>query len=451
MEVIVKIGQFLLSLSILVVLHELGHFTFAKLFKTRVEKFYMFFNPGFSLFKFTKGETEYGIGWLPLGGYVKISGMIDESMDKEQMKLPPEPYEFRSKPAWQRLLIMVGGVLVNFILAFVIYIAVLYTWGEQYLPVENVKYGVVCDSLAESIGLQDGDKIVSLDNEKIEKFNDIVPDILLNGPKSIQFTRNNEPLSVDIPSSFVPDLLAKSSKGFSLDPIFGIRFPYSAMSIGKVMKESPANEAGILKGDKIVSIDSVGFEYYDQFETFTHSKKGQDVLVQLDREGEQLEVKLTIGQDGKIGFYTQMEAGLFEYATLKYSFVESIPAGFNKGIDKLTDYLKQFKLIFSSETQAYKSIGGFMTIGSIFPGVWNWQAFWNLTAFLSIILAIMNILPIPALDGGHVMFLMYEIITGRKPGDKFMEYAQITGMVLLFGLLIFANGNDVVKWISNMK
>lgn len=451
MEVIVKIGQFLLSLSILVVLHELGHFTFAKLFKTRVEKFYMFFNPGFSLFKFTKGETEYGIGWLPLGGYVKISGMIDESMDKEQMKLPPEPYEFRSKPAWQRLLIMVGGVMVNFILAFVIYIAVLYTWGEQYLPTENVKYGVVCDSLAESIGLQDGDKIVSLDNEKIEKFNDIVPDILLNGPKSIQFIRNNEQQSVDIPSSFVPALLERSSKGFSLSPVFDVRYPYSAVSIGKVMKESPASEAGILKGDKIVSVDSVGFEYYDQFQTFLHSKKSQNVSVQLNREGKLLEVKLTIGEDGKLGFYPQMEGGLLEYATLKYSFVESIPAGFNKGIDKLSDYLKQFKLIFSSETKAYKSIGGFMTIGSIFPGVWNWQAFWNLTAFLSIILAIMNILPIPALDGGHVMFLMYEIITGRKPGDKFMEYAQITGMVLLFGLLIFANGNDLVKWISNMK
>lgn len=450
MEVVVKIGQFLLSLSILVVLHELGHFTFAKLFKTRVEKFYMFFNPGFSLFKFKKGETEYGIGWLPLGGYVKIAGMIDESMDKEQMKLPPEPYEFRSKPAWQRLLIMVGGVLVNFILAFVIYTAVLFTWGEQYLPAENVKYGVVCDSLAESIGLQDGDKIVSLDNQKVERFYDIIPNILLNSPKSIQFIRNKEQLSIDIPSSFVPGLLAHSSKGFSSSPVFDVRYPYSAVSVGKVMKESPASEAGIVKGDRIVSIDSVPFEYYDQFEAFTSANKGKNVLVQLNREGSSLQVPLTIGEDGKIGFYTQIEAGVFEYSTLKYSFLEAIPAGINKGIDKLSSYLKQFKLIFSSETKAYKSLGGFITIGSIFPGVWNWQAFWNLTAFLSIILAIMNILPIPALDGGHVMFLMYEIITGRKPGDKFMEYAQITGMVLLFGLLIFANGNDVVKWISSL-
>ncbi len=450
MEVIVKIGQFLLSLSILVVLHELGHFAFAKLFKARVEKFYMFFDAGFSLFKFKKGDTEYGIGWLPLGGYVKISGMIDESMDKEQMKLPPEPHEFRSKPAYQRLLIMVGGVMVNFILAFVIYIAVLYTWGEQYLPAENVKYGVVCDSLAESIGLQDGDKIISLDNEKVERFGQIVPDILLNSPKSIQFIRDNKQLSVDIPSSFVSDLLERGSKGFSLVPVFDLRYPYSAISIGSVLEESPADIAGLLKGDRIVSIDSVRFQYYDQFQDFLLANKSKSVVATLDREGKELEIILTVGEDGKIGFYPARETGLFEFATLEYTFAESIPAGFNKGIDKLGSYLKQFKLIFSSETKAYKSIGGFITIGNIFPGVWNWQAFWNLTAFLSIILAIMNILPIPALDGGHVMFLLYEIVTGRKPGDKFMEYAQITGMVLLFGLLIFANGNDVWKWISNM-
>ena len=450
MEVIVKIGQFLLSLSILVVLHELGHFAFAKLFRTRVEKFYMFFDAGFSLFKFKKGDTEYGIGWLPLGGYVKISGMIDESMDKEQMKLPPEPHEFRSKPAYQRLLIMVGGVLVNFILAFVIYIAVLYTWGEQYLPAENVKYGVVCDSLAESIGLQDGDKIIALDNQKVERFSQIVPDILLNSPKSIQFLRNDKQLSVDIPSSFVPALLEKSSKSFSLSPVFDVRYPYSAISIGSILEESPAEIAGIKSGDKIVSLDSVHFEYYDQLQDCLLANKGKTVVAKLDRDGKEVLVNITVGEDGKAGFYPAMESGIFEYATLKYSFVESIPAGFNKGIDKLGSYLKQFKLIFSSETKAYKSIGGFGTIANIFPGVWNWHDFWNLTAFLSIILAIMNILPIPALDGGHVMFLMYEIITGRKPGDKFMEYAQITGMVLLFGLLIFANGNDLVKWISNM-
>ncbi|MDE5419352.1 RIP metalloprotease RseP [Labilibaculum sp. DW002] len=450
MEILIKVSQFLLSLSILVVLHELGHFVFAKLFKTRVEKFYMFFNPGFSLFKYKKGETEYGIGWIPLGGYVKISGMIDESMDKEQMALPPEPYEFRSKPAYQRLLIMVGGVLVNFVLAFVIYIAVLFAWGDEYLPAENVKYGYVCDSLAQSIGLQNGDKILELDNQKVERFSQIVPDILLNDPQSIQFLRNNKQLSVDIPSTFIADLLARSSKGFSLSPVLDIRYPYSAISIGKVAKDSPAKIAGLLEGDKIVSIDSIRFEYYDQFQDFSAANKGKSVVAIIDRAGKEVVLNLTIGEDGKYGFYPAMEAGVFEYATLKYTFAESIPAGFNKGIDKLGSYLKQFKLIFSSETKAYKSIGGFGTIASIFPGVWNWQAFWNLTAFLSIILAIMNILPIPALDGGHVMFLMYEIITGRKPGDKFMEYAQITGMVLLFGLLIFANGNDLWKWISNM-
>lgn len=448
MEVVVKIAQFLLSLSILVVLHELGHFIFAKLFKTRVEKFYMFFDPGFSLFKFKKGETEYGIGWLPLGGYVKISGMIDESMDKEQMKLPPEPYEFRSKPAWQRLLIMVGGVMVNFVLAFAIYIAVLYAWGEQYLPTENVKYGVVCDSLSKSIGLEDGDKIISLDNQKIEKFSEIIPNILLNNPKSIQVIRNQEELSIDIPSSFVPALLEKSSKGFSISPVFDLRYPFHPYVIGKFAKESPAQVAGLLEGDEVLSIDGMEFEFYDQFQKYLQSSKNKEILVAIKRNGELKDFSVAVGSNGFIGVYGTVPANLFEYETLEYSFFESIPAGIDKGVEKLGSYLKQFKLIFSSESKAYKSIGGFITIGNIFPGVWNWQAFWNLTAFLSIILAIMNILPIPALDGGHVMFLLFEMITGRKPGDKFMEYAQITGMVLLFGLLIFANANDIFKLFS---
>lgn len=448
MEVLVKIGQFLLSLSILVVLHELGHFTFAKLFKTRVEKFYMFFNPGFSLFKFKKGETEYGIGWLPLGGYVKISGMIDESMDKEQMALPPQPYEFRSKPAWQRLLIMVGGVLVNFILAFVIYIAVLYTWGEQYLPTENAKYGIVCDSLANSIGLENGDKIVSLDNEKVEKFSDIVPNILLNNPKTIQIIRDGGAMDISIPSSFVPALLEKSSRGFRMDPIIDKRYPFKAISIGNVAKESPAKVAGLEKGDKIVAINGVGFDYFDQFQAYLKTVLNQNIVVKVDRDGKTMDLNLAMGEEGILGFQPMISSDAFEYATLEYTFMESIPAGINKGLDKLSSYVKQFKLIFSKETKGYKSLGGFITIGNIFPGTWDWHAFWNLTAFLSIILAIMNILPIPALDGGHVLFLMYEMITGRKPGDKFMEYAQVTGMVLLFGLLIFANANDIIKLFS---
>ena len=445
MEILVKIGQFLLSLSILVVLHELGHFTFAKLFKARVEKFYMFFNPGFSLFKFKKGETEYGVGWIPLGGYVKISGMIDESMDKEQMALPPQPHEFRSKPAWQRLLIMIGGVLVNFILAFIIYIAVMFTWGEQYLPTENVKYGIVCDSLANSIGLENGDKIVSLDNQKIEKFRDIVPTILLDKPQTIQVLRNEKSIDIQIPSTFVAALLDRSSKGFKMAPIISERLPLSAVSVGKIRKGYPAEKSGLQKGDQIVAVNGEKVPFFDQYRAQLLENAGKEVDLEVMRDGQSKMLKCGVTYEGAMGFGLIISNEIFEFKTIKYGFIESIPAGINKGVQQLKSYLKQFKLIFSKETKGYKSLGGFITIGNIFPGVWDWHAFWNLTAFLSIILAIMNILPIPALDGGHVLFLLFEMITGRKPGDKFMEYAQITGMVLLFSLLIFANANDIMK------
>jgi len=444
MEILVKVSQFLLSLSILVVLHELGHFVFAKLFKTRVEKFYMFFNPGFSLFKYKKGDTEYGIGWIPLGGYVKISGMIDESMDKEQMALPPEPYEFRSKPAYQRLLIMVGGVLVNFILAFAIYIAVLFAWGDEYLPAENVKYGYVCDSIAQSIGLQNGDKILELDHQKQVKYTDILTNILLNDPKSMQVERNGSMIDIAIPSTFVPDLLAKSSKGFSMSPVISPRVPLQPFVVAGFSKESVAKAAGLKKGDELLMVNGNDFKFFDEYLAYLQSQKGKTVLLQVRRDGASKEISTTLGEDALLGV-SMKPFNHFEFAAIEYSFLEAIPAGINKGVDKLQSYLKQFKLIFSSETKGYKSIGGFGTIASIFPGVWDWHAFWNLTAFLSIILAIMNILPIPALDGGHVMFLLYEIITRRKPGEKFMEYAQIGGMLILFGLLIFANANDIMK------
>ncbi len=451
MDILVKVGQFLLSLSILVVLHELGHFTFAKLFKTRVEKFYMFFDPWFSLFKFKKGETEYGIGWIPLGGYVKISGMIDESMDKEQMALPPKPYEFRSKPAWQRLLIMIGGVLVNFILAFVIYIAVLYTWGEQYLPAENVKYGVVCDSLAKSIGMEDGDKIVALDNKKVERFSQIIPDILLDRPATMQVIREGKEVSIDIPNSFVPELLERSSEKFNVAPVFLPRYPFHPYQISKVLKDSGAKAAGLQKGDELVNVNGQDFDYFDQFQQYMRTQGDKEVAVTVLRNGKNITCNVKLSPEGTMGILGGLAAVPFQYKTFKYGFFEAVPKGISKGLKKLSDYLKQFSLIFDKDVKGYKSVGGFGTIGSIFPSVWNWQAFWSLTAFLSIILAVMNILPIPALDGGHVLFLLYEIITGRKPGDKFLEYAQITGMVLLFGLLIFANVNDVIKWISGLK
>lgn len=443
MEVLVKIAQFLLSLSIIVILHELGHFAFAKLFHTRVEKFYLFFNPWFSIFKFKKGETEYGLGWLPLGGYVKISGMIDESMDKEQLKQDPQPYEFRAKPTWQRLLIMIGGVLVNFILAIVIYVAALFVWGEEYLPAENVKYGIVVDSLGLQMGLQNGDYIISLDNEKIVNFSHILPDILLNDRKTIQVKRNGALLDIELPEGIIAALI-KSKKG-----AFGPRLPFSPLVINAFMKDSPAREAGIQIGDELLEVDGKEFDYLDEFQDYLKNiEKDQEINLVFKRGDEQVGTLLLLNDMGMIGIQWATR-DIFEFRHLKYGFLESIPAGINKGIKTLGDYLKQFKLIFSRGTKAYESLGGFITIGSIFPGVWNWQAFWNLTAFLSIILAFMNILPIPALDGGHVLFLLYEIVTGRKPGDKFMEYAQLTGMLLLIALLLFANGNDIFRLFKN--
>ncbi|MBE9469563.1 MAG: RIP metalloprotease RseP [Bacteroidetes bacterium] len=434
MEILIKIGQLLLSLSILVVLHEAGHFTFAKIFKTRVEKFYMFFNPWFSLVKKKIGETEYGIGWLPLGGYVKIAGMIDESMDKEQMKKPPQPWEFRSKPAWQRFFIMFGGVFVNFLLAFFIYSMILFTWGEEYLPVENVKYGVVCDSAAQSIGLKNGDKILTLDNNKVKKFSSIVPNILLDDVKTIQVNRNGKILNIEVPESLIPILLKDNN-------FISLRFPFI---IGEVAKISAAKTAGLIKGDRIVGLNHKNVEYADEFTKELKKYKNKQVVVSVIRGIDTLDFTANISESGMLGISADISK-VFELKKVNYTFIQAIPAGVNKSYKMGASYLKQFKILFKPETEAYKSVGGFIAIGNIFPGQWNWLSFWSLTAFLSIMLAIINILPIPALDGGHILFLVYEIITRRKPSDKFLEYAQMVGMLILFALLIFANGNDIIK------
>jgi len=440
MEVFIKIAQLLLSLSILVILHEAGHFMFAKLFKTRVEKFYLFFDPWFSLFKFKKGETEYGIGWVPLGGYVKISGMIDESMDKEQMKKPAEPWEFRSKPSWQRLIIMLGGVMVNFLLALVIYIMVLFVWGEEYLPNENVKYGILVDSVGMEMGLRNGDNILSVDNQEIDNFYHIIPDIILNERKTIQIKRDGRLMEVRIPEESIPFLIKGKGR-------VNVRIPFSPLIVEGFMKESPAKNAGLQTGDEIIGLNNEIFEFYDQFKKKLDKSIGEKVSLQVKRNSNNLEIPVVVNNQGMIGISRDIK-DFFEFRKIEYGFFESIPAGIAKGVTTLQDYLKQIKLIFSKDTKAYESLGGFITIGSIFPGVWDWHSFWNLTAFLSIILAIMNILPIPALDGGHVMFLLYEVITGRKPGDKFMEYAQMTGMIILLALLLFANGNDIIRYFN---
>lgn len=446
MGILTQIGQLLLSLSILVVLHEMGHFFFARLFKTRVEKFYLFFNPWFSLFKYKKGDTEYGLGWLPLGGYVKISGMIDESMDKEQLNKEPQPYEFRSKPAWQRLLIMLGGVLVNLVLGMFIYSLVLFSWGDQYLPNKNLTDGVWCtDSLAFNLGLQNGDKILEVNNKPINKFSDILPEMIYGQTMTIE--RAGELITLELPLDFIEKLI--DIKGI---PILYPRIPFV---ISQIPDTSINSKSGLSKLDRIVSLNGVEIKYYDQFPLIADSLRNRKVIAEVIRDKEKLSIPVTISDEGKIEVNTGIInyhdlglLGIYKFESTKYSFLESIPAGYQKALDKLVFYVKQFKLILNPSTGAYKGLGGFGMIGKLFPTQWDWQSFWELTAFLSLILAFMNILPIPALDGGHVMFLLYEIIFRRKPSDKFLEYAQITGMVILFSLLIFANGNDIYRWLT---
>ncbi len=439
-QVLIKAAQLILSLSILVILHEFGHYAFARLFKTRVEKFYLFFDPWFALFKLKRGETEYGVGWLPLGGYVKISGMIDESMDKEAMKLPPQSWEFRSKKAYQRLLIMVGGVLMNFIFAFMIYIGVLYAWGTQYLPTENVIHGIEVDEVGEQIGLQNGDKILTVDGQYIENFNKIIPTVILDNARTIQVLRNEEKIDVEISDEDLA-LLIKSKRVISPRIFFNIK-------AGKILKDTPAATAGLKKNDVFVDIDGQHFKYYDEFSSYLKSHKEQQIKLNLLRDEQAIQLSMQVSEEGTLGFQRVLmedATEFLEFKTIKYGFFESIPAGLKRGVNTIQDYLKQFKLIFSPKTKAYESLGGFIAIGNIFPGAWDWYSFWNMTAFLSIILAVMNLLPIPALDGGHVTFLLFEIVTGRKPGDKFLEYAQIAGMFILLTLVLYANANDIIK------
>lgn len=437
MEILIKAAQLLLSLSILVIFHEFGHFLAAKIFKTRVEKFYLFFDPWFSLFKFKKGETEYGMGWLPLGGYVKISGMIDESMDKDQMSQPAQPYEFRSKPTWQRLIIMLGGVTVNVLLAIAIYIGILWMWGEQYLPTSEVKYGIVADTMAEKMGLRDGDKILTIDNEYVEDFYKIPGKIILDNAKTIQVLRDEQPYTVIIPEGFIAKLLKHQSPEF-INP----RVPFI---IGDFTKGSAGEAAGLKKGDRIIGINDTTLLYFDQYKNVLDKLASKEIALKTLRGNDTLSFNVQLDEKAKIGAFITNPTSIFKISEREYSLVSAIPAGFIKTWKQAGSYLKQLKLLFLPEAKAYESLGGFIAIGSIFPAEWDWMSFWSLTAFLSIILAIMNILPIPALDGGHVLFLFYEIITGRKPSDKFLEYAQIVGMVILFGLLIFANGNDIIK------
>ena len=437
---LIKAAQLFLSLSILVILHELGHFIPAKLFKTKVEKFYLFFDIKFSLFKKKVGETVYGIGWLPLGGYVKIAGMIDESMDKEQMAKPPQPWEFRSKPTWQRLIIMLGGVFMNFILAFFLYMIILFTWGTSYNTKDDIKYGYGVTKTLENYGFQQGDKIVSIDGKPLSEHSENINKYLMfRTINTIKVEHTNGTVEdISIPEDIGKQLFAAGDLP-GLDP----RHPFQLDSI---TPESPAANSGLLPQDKIIAIDGKPITYNSDLIYGLKNSEKNKIVVQIERNNERKELILEPDEDKKIGIqFSSTDSEAVKYNDRTYTFTESITGGLSHGVWEIRDYLAQFQYIFTKKGAA--QIGGFAAIGKMFPSVWNWQAFWYLTAFLSIMLGVLNLLPIPALDGGHVVFLLYEMISGRKPGDKFMEYAQMVGFFILIGLVLFANGNDIFKAI----
>ncbi|MFT3701102.1 MAG: RIP metalloprotease RseP [Agriterribacter sp.] len=438
--------QLILSLSILVIVHEFGHYITAKWFKCRVEKFYLFFDPWFSLFKKKVGETEYGVGWLPLGGYVKISGMIDESMDKEQMSKPAQPWEFRSKPAWQRLIIMIGGVTMNVILAFLIYSMILFVWGEKKVPVSSMKYGLsFSDSLMFDLGFKNGDKILAVNGEAIDDYHDIVPELVLG--QTVLIERDGKQQTINLPVDLIGQLVQKKK---NRTPLLEIRKP---VVVKLAPDTSNAFKAGLRTGDQILSVNATPTVFLDQFSPLLEKNKKQNIQLAVLRGKDTVSFSAPVNDKGQLGFLVTFSdedldsIGVIKLHNIQYGFFESFPAGVKLAGKKLQYYIDQFKLILSPKTGAYKGVGGFKAMGSVFsPEGWDWAGFWSITAFFSIALAFMNLLPIPALDGGHVLFTLVEMISGRKPSDKFLEYAQVVGMVLLFGLLIYANGNDWFGW-----
>tara|TARA_R110002050_G_scaffold149463_1_gene276033 strand:- start:70689 stop:72038 length:1350 start_codon:yes stop_codon:yes gene_type:complete len=443
-DFLIKALGLIMSLSILVILHEFGHFLPAKLFGVRVEKFYLFFDPWISLFKFKKGDTEYGIGWVPLGGYVKLSGMIDESMDTEQLAQEPQPWEFRTKPAWQRLIIMVGGVVVNVLLGILIYSMILFTWGKAYLPANEAVYGVEVSPYMTEIGFQNGDQIVSIDGITISDemtYHDIFLEMMLDDNiKTVDINRNGENVHVNLPADFKSEVLTRKER-----TPFAERVPFIADTI---LEGSNALIAGIKKGDEFQEVNGQPAKYFNDFVKAVGDNKGETVEISVLRNEELITLPVLVSENGKIGVGNKSPLDYFKFNTKTYTFFGSIPAGYQEAENTLVNYVRQMKLVFTKEGAS--QIGGFGTIGNLFPSTWNWQRFWGLTAFLSMVLAFMNILPIPALDGGHVMFLIYEMITGKEPGEKFMEYAQMTGIILLVGLMLFANGNDLWSGISKL-
>ncbi len=453
MNILIMVGQLLLSLSILVTLHEMGHYLTARWFKTKVEKFYLFFDflfplahvMNFALWKKKIGDTEYGIGWFPLGGYVKIAGMIDESNDKSFLEQEPQPWEFRSKPAWQRLIIMLGGVIVNFLLGGLIYAGVLWFWGTEYLPAKNVQFGIYADSLGRQIGLQDGDMIVLVGDKPFDRFSEpaVKRAIIIDNVEQITVKRDGQNIVLRIPAEFSKELAAHKNKDKEL---FSLRVPFVA---DRLMKDSPAEKAGIQPGDRIVAFNDTPTPYFQDFQKLAAANPGQQVSISIIRDQKDtLQKSLALTAEGKAGIYPRGPGHFFKTERLEYSIVAALPAGFVKGWDFLTVQLKAFGQMFKGKIKASDSLGGFASIGQMFGSEWLWERFWSMTAALSIILAFMNLLPIPALDGGYVMFLLIEMITGRKPSDRVMEWAGTIGFVLIIALMLWANGLDILRGCS---
>lgn len=441
MIALIKAAQLVLSLSILVVLHELGHFLPAKWFKTRVEKFYLFFNPGFSLFKVKRGETEYGIGWLPLGGYVKISGMVDESMDTKALAEEPKPWEFRAKPAWQRLIIMLGGVTVNLILGFFIYAMVLFGYGETYLEAEDIPYGLHFEDRIEDLGFEEGDNIIALNGEKPDSYGDIRRTIFTSKINEVTVQRDGQLITLTMPDDLGQMLIDSNIR----EP-FTMRFP---TIVDSIIPNRAAEKGGLRLGDRITGVNEMMSPYFNDVATTLRSMPDTDVVLHVERDGTAMALAMKTDQNGTIGFETMLPSKLEEFTFQRrdYGFGEAIVGGFDTAAETLQGYVLSLRFLFSKSGAS--QIGSFITIGSIFDAGWDWEVFWRTTAFLSLILAFMNLLPIPALDGGHVAFLLYEIVAGKPASQKFLERAQIVGVIILLSLMVFAIGNDIYRWLTN--
>lgn len=440
--------QLFIALSLLIILHEFGHFFFAKKFKMRVEKFYLFFDflfPfsglfNFSLFKKKSGDTEYGIGWFPLGGYVKIAGMVDESMDKEELAQPPKPWEYRSKPAWQRLFTMLGGIIVNMLVAMVIYMVVFGVWGEEYLPVQNAKYGIMTDSLAKSIGFRNGDMLVGTDGKKALRFDDVFHNIL-DGAKTVQVMRDNQPVNIPLHADVVAQIIQKKQR------LFDARIP---AVVEDVEDKKEAKRMGLSKGDSIMAINDHPVAYFDEVQEQLAALKGKPIHLKVfNIKGEIKSLDGVVDSNGKLGFQRYGSDHFLKLETIHYNPLQAIVKGFTYTFTRFADYAASFKLLFHKGVKLKDNLGGIGTFSKIFPTEFDMHDFLMLTAFISIVLAFMNLLPIPGLDGGYVIFLLYELITRRKVSDKVMEYATTAGLILLLALMLYANGLDIFRAIKS--